>query len=320
MTLRQSLSLILILPAVIAAAFDTFDTYELGHRVLSAVDPSSRVWDMSALERMDDAAAVYGVFGDSLVCECVDDFSMWYGFTNDTVAWLRGEDRLSRCEPIGLLMTSAWPTGKVPQAFPYVSRGMYCRRLHLLEVGDLSSEPPVAGLIVTEAGDSVPALMTAERRVFRSAMTTKRISAEEVAACDTLPLCAVTRYRWFMSPSRLPIAVMTLSEITAGDEHASATTFYALGANELPEVEVPDPSSVAVTSSDGNIILCLPEGASAAKATVAVTTLDGLPALSTVATLLPGTPVTVAASHLPKGRYIVAIEFAGESHKSYLEL
>lgn len=293
---------------------------EMDMAIASRLDPSATVWDMSALDRLDSAGGYYECFGDSLVGECVDGRTRWYGFVGDSVAWLREEDRLMYVNLDRPAPTSAWGNATAPLSAEFAGKGLYCRRMHVLEQGQYTADNGRDGLIATASGDTVAARMTAETVRFRARLSSFPSSGENLGASDTLPDYTVTRYRWFAG-ERLPVAVMTVMEEQSGSQSVSSrTTAYTIGADRLADALSHSDNALRVKISGDGITVSLADGSPSKTIAVAITTLDGLPALSATAEISAGSPLTIPCGHLPHGKYIAGINDGRTTIKEYLSL
>lgn len=143
--------------------------------------------------------AAYKVYGDTLLCEIADGRREWYAINGDTARWFREETALMRLVTDERVPVVAFGFNGGEGAYDFTATGTYSGDMMLTQRGTVGSSAPVSGTLVID-GDSVGAYMTCERRRFRGSFAAND-------TLDSLIRYDVVRYRWYRRQERLPIAL-----------------------------------------------------------------------------------------------------------------
>ena len=301
--------MILLLAAMVAGAV------ELPRQVANpaAINTAASLWDFSAAEEAAVPARV-DCYGDSLLCEDVDGEIRWYEISAAGRRLLSRENRLKHCAFGDSLQPMS---GESSQQFAAVGR--YCGNNDLRLEGVITTSAPADGALIIAAGDTIAATMVAERMVFSARLGGDDFEPFTPLEADTLDCYTITRHRWFAAQGAVPVAILTTTEATAADGTRTpmSATAYCIDAAELPCSDSSPDSHITITADANTLTIALAADSQPTQITAAITTLDGLPCLSTQFTLQPGTTYTISTVAFPYGRYIATISSPTAASRHY---
>ena len=301
--------MILLLAAMVAGAV------ELPRQVANpaAINTAASLWDFSAAEEAAVPARV-DCYGDSLLCEDVDGEIRWYEISAAGRRLLSRENRLMHCAFGDSLQPMS---GESAQQF--AATGRYCGSNDLRLEGVIATSAPADGALIIAAGDTIAATMVTERLVFSARLGGDVFEPFAPLEADTLDCYTITRHRWFAAQGAVPVAILTTTEATAADGTRTpmSATAYCIDAAELPCSDSSPDSHITITADANTLTIALAADSQPTQITAAITTLDGLPCLSTQFTLQPGTTYTISTAAFPYGRYIVTISSPTAASRHY---
>ena len=301
--------MILLLAAAVAGAV------ELPRQVVNPaeINTAALLWDFSAAEEAAMPAHV-DCYGDSLLCEDVDGEIRWYEISAAGRRLLSRENRLMHCAFGDSLQPMS---GESAQQF--AATGRYCGSNDLRLEGVIATSAPADGALIIAAGDTIAATMVTERLVFSARLGGDVFEPFAPLEADTLDCYTITSHRWFEAHSATPVAILTTTEATAADGTRTpmSATAYCIDAAELPCSDSSPDSPITVTTDANTLTIALAADSQPTQITAAITTLDGLPCLSTQFTLQPGTTYTISTAAFPYGRYIVTISSPTAASRHY---
>ena len=279
----------------------------------AAINTAALLWDFSAAEEAAVPARV-DCYGDSLLCEDVDGEIRWYEISAAGRRLLSRENRLKHCAFGDSLQPMS---GESSQQFAAVGR--YCGNNDLRLEGVITTSAPADGALIIAAGDTIAATMVTERLVFSARLGGDVFEPFAPLEADTLDCYTITSHRWFEAHSATPVAILTTTEATAADGTRTpmSATAYCIDAAELPCSDSSPDSPITVTTDANTLTIALAADSQPTQITAAITTLDGLPCLSTQFTLQPGTTYTISTAAFPYGRYIVTISSPTAASRHY---
>ena len=297
-----------------------------------SADPGA-VWDLSDNERVSRHVPSCVAYGDTLLSETVDGERRWYRLTPDSAFLIREESRLFEHEPLAPLPTSAAGTAAplTPQA--YLTDGLHSHLFPLFRSGTYVSQDPVRGRLIVTPGDTVPAIMTCERCVYRET-SPSFLPTDSAAARETEPpQVTFTRYRWF-THGRVPVAIQTETAIQADDSPDIETGIlaYVMDFSPFSEDSCPDApndgceqedltacilSEAKAGYRDGEIVVTL---GAPLDTELAVTLMSdaGVPYLQRMILADEGTTITIPSPPLPAGRYVLSLSAAYVTEKQFI--
>ncbi len=307
--MTRKITMILLLAAAVAGAA------ELPRQLYNpaAINTAASLWDFSAAEEAAVAARV-DCYGDSLLCEDVDGEIRWYEISAAGRRLVSRENRLMHCAYGDSLQPMS---GESVQSFAAVGR--YCGNHDLRLEGVITTSAPADGALIIAAGDTIAATMVTERMVFSARLGCDVFEPFAPLDADTLDCYTITRHRWFATHSATPVAIMTTTEATAADGSRTpmSATAFCINAAELPCSDSAPDSPITITIEANTLTIALAPDSQPTPITAAITTIDGLPCLSTQFTLQPGTTYTLSTVSLPYGRYIATISTPTAASRHY---
>lgn len=308
MTRLYSILLAMLLAAVAGAA-------ELPRQLPNpaAINTAASLWNFSAAEEAAVPARV-DCYGDSLLCEDVDGEIRWYEISADGRRLVSRENRLMHCAYGDSLQPMS---GESAQSF--AATGRYCGNHDLRLEGVITTSAPVDGALIIAAGDTIAATMVTERMAFSARLGVDVFEPFAPLDADTLDCYTITRHRWFAAHSAAPVAILTATEATAADGSRTpmSATAFCIDAAELPCSDSAPDSPITITTDANTLTIALAPDSQPTPITAAITTIDGLPCLSTQFTLQPGTAYTLSTASLPYGRYIATISTLTATFRHY---
>ncbi len=203
----------------------------------------------------------------------------------------------------------------------YSAHGHYCNNMHIIEKGIYCTSQPQRGTIVLGT-DSLDALLTMETRRYIADISGDVFSSLPDAVRDSLEIYTVTRYRWYVSDSYIPVAVQTNTSsryVINGNEIDAASSLYTLASDDiktlartkdnLKEIETVINNARAYYA-DGNLHITL-NSQMDLTITIGVSSLDGIPYYSKtihINGIDEEQDIALAdMPSLPSGRYMVGI-------------
>ena len=293
----------------------------LERRAIPCDDFSGTVWTVMDFEPADeDMGTSYAAYGDTLLSETVDGRRIWYFLRGDTALMVREETDLMEAVPDTLVTAWDWNMTGTPISSPMTTRGMYSQMFHITTEGSAEAYPPVEGRLVATPGDTIPAIMTRERRVFRSLITAGPVSPQMVESADTLPVYEVTHTRWYGHGDRIyPLARQTDTRIIAPDGKVAGeySAAYIADAPLREQHDTPQNmdgtgiaralKSASAACSSGHISVGVDGGDAGFVLTVDVTDEGGILYSHKEAWAKGPTTVDISTLGMPSGRYIVTI-------------
>lgn len=295
--------------------------------------------------------AGYKIYGDTLLCEIADGRREWYAIGGDTARWFREETALMRLVTNEGVPVVAFGLDGGKGAHSFTATGSYSGDMMLSQSGSVVSYAPVSGTLVID-GDSVGAYMTCEQRHFKASFATDD-------SLDSLIRYDVARYRWYRRQERIPVALqcdITISGIDGKEISEYSRVWLAdLHREAIDEADRKARArnrSVELHGGDGGSDGYgrggepLPEEVAGALAQARVTVegrdisvsfdspLPGRPGDFSVNVMEPGgilylhseglggdaTTVTIDASSLMPGRYVVAVGCGAIVEKRFIFL
>lgn len=166
------------------------------------------VWEFGWTGEKPQQAA-YKVYGDTLLCEIADGRREWYAIGGDMARWFREETALMRLVTDEGAPVVAFGFNGGEGAHGFTATGTYSGDMMLTQRGTVGSSAPVSGTLVID-GDSVEAYMTCERRRFRGSFAAND-------TLDSLIRYDVVRYRWYRRQERLPVALQCDITVSGAD-------------------------------------------------------------------------------------------------------
>lgn len=293
----------------------------LERRAIPCDDFSGTVWTVMDFEPADeDMGTSYAAYGDTLLSETVDGRRIWYFLRGDTALMVREETDLMEAVPDTLVTAWDWNMTGTPISSPMTTRGMYSQMFHITTEGSAEAYPPVEGRLVATPGDTIPAIMTRERRVFRSLITAGPVSPQMVESADTLPVYEVTHTRWYGHGDRIyPLARQTDTRIFSSDgkmtgEYSAAYIADATlrGLCDTPQnMDNADIArvlkSASATCSAGHIRVSVNGGDPGFVLTIDVTDEGGILYRHEEILAKGATTIEISTTGMPPGRYIVTL-------------
>ena len=212
--MKKLFSLVIVASAVITAFCRLPEGW--GDRVLpldgvpldEVVVEAGAVWEFGWMGEKPQQAA-YKVYGDTLLCEIADGRREWYAIGGDTARWFREETALMRLVTDEGVPVVAFGFNGGEGAHGFTATGTYSGDMMLTQRGTVVSSAPVSGTLVID-GDSVVAYMTCERRRFRGSFAAND-------TLDSLIRYDVVRYRWYRRQERLPVALQCDITVSGAD-------------------------------------------------------------------------------------------------------
>lgn len=293
----------------------------LERRAIPCDDFSGTVWTVMDFEPADeDMGASYAAYGDTLLSETVDGRRIWYFLRGDTALMVREETDLMEAVPDTLVTAWDWNMTGTPISSPMTTRGMYSQMFHITTEGSAEAYPPVEGRLVATPGDTIPTIMTRERRRFRSLITARPVSLPMDGSADTLRIYEVTHTRWYSRGNRTyPLARQTDTRIFSSDGNMTGeySAAYIADATLRDRCDTPQNmdnadiaralKSASATCSSGHIRVGVDGGDAGFVLTVDVTDEGGILYSHKEAWAKGPTTVDISTLGMPSGRYIVTI-------------
>ena len=279
----------------------------------AAINTAASLWDFSAAEEAAVPARV-DCYGDSLLCEDVDGEIRWYEISAAGRRLVSRENRLMHCAFGDSLQQMS---GESAQSFAAVGR--YCGNQDLRLEGVITTSAPADGALIIAVGDTIAATMVTERMVFSARLGGDALTPFAPLEADTLDCYTITHHRWFAAHSAAPVAILTTTEATAADGTRTpmTATAFCIDAAELPCNDSAPDSPITITTDANTLTVALAANSQPTPITAAITTIDGLPCLSTQFTLQPGSAYTLSTASLPYGRYIATISTPTATFRHY---
>ncbi len=277
-------------------------------------------------------------YGDSVhtvISEIIDGRRMRYLVAGSNLIWVGEETPDMHISVDSLCYTSALlPFGDVAASLSvfgthncgknsrdYSAHGHYCNNMHIVEKGIYCTTQPQRGTIVLGT-DSLDALLTMETRRYIADISGDVFSSLPDAVRDSLEIYTVTRYRWYLSDSYIPVAVQTNTSsryVIDGSEIDAASSLYTLASDDIKTLARTKDNLKEIESvinnarayyADGNLHITL-NSRMDLTITIGVSSLDGIPYYNKtihINGIDEEQDIALAdMPSLPSGRYMVGI-------------
>jgi hypothetical protein len=275
----------------------------------------------------------YRLYGDSLLSETVGNRREWYALKNDSALWLREETPLLTLTPAESIPVNGFGMSKeISDIHEFTAHGIYSNDIPITEWGKITPMPSITGQLIIN-NDTIVANLISEKREFHTHI-------QQGEAPDTITTYQITRHRWYRPGERIPVALQCDIKFLTDSSHVE--TFSKVYLADIGNKVSHDAESDDNTTAIQKLNEAIAEALTTATVTVAGCQItvgvdsDTLPSNTLFSADIMDSAgilylhqepqavdmgeLTVDASSLSYGRYVIAINCNGQTEKRLITL